>query len=42
MHVGAWQNSCLTLLYALQIREREANLDVLIMPIEDMYGLLAR
>ena len=26
----------------LQIREKEANLDLLIMPIDDMYALLAR
>ena len=26
----------------VQIREKEANLDVLIMPIDDMYALLAR
>ena len=36
-------NNLLSGIYVcLQIREKEANLDLLIMPIDDMYALLAR
>ena len=44
LHSNTWRPSCLSKCSSirLQIREKEANVDNLINPIEDMYSLLMR